>query len=343
MSIDIAALQDNTLAKSSRIMLQESILATILFCDWNVRAWTFLESMQGRAKIFFLCKHNNIFSLREILEAVMRDGQLDIGVAFLSAPHLLPASVPKEPFEEVDRVKEDESLSGESSDLDDRDHPDYNKKLVEAAACLRYRPASRNGDAFVIWTILAGTPTLSSAEHFWKAREGSLLSTAFPMSGASRVNARGLSWAPSDPTSSPVPDLFNPHSRAHPEAEMMDAHKGEIKDVGLSASWDVFQFEWPAQGAEAVGEDTASVKKLGEAVSRQLHRTRRKLALLRPLMQDFSRTKGFRIELRSKSVLPFVAVCEFVAEDGGWRWLGVRGLDLNYLMHRFSPEHVLLV
>jgi hypothetical protein len=35
--------------------LQESILAAILLCDWNVRAWTLLEALRGRKNIQILC------------------------------------------------------------------------------------------------------------------------------------------------------------------------------------------------------------------------------------------------------------------------------------------------
>jgi hypothetical protein len=37
------------------LQLQESILTAILVCDWNVRAWIFLEAMKGRKNIHFLC------------------------------------------------------------------------------------------------------------------------------------------------------------------------------------------------------------------------------------------------------------------------------------------------
>lgn len=58
MSIDISNLTTE---------LRESILATVLVCDWNSRAWTLLEAMRGRRNIHLLCKRNEVITFKEAL------------------------------------------------------------------------------------------------------------------------------------------------------------------------------------------------------------------------------------------------------------------------------------
>jgi hypothetical protein len=54
MAIDIEPLD---------VEAQESILATVLVCDWNVRAWTLLEALRGRRNLHILCKNERVISL----------------------------------------------------------------------------------------------------------------------------------------------------------------------------------------------------------------------------------------------------------------------------------------
>ncbi|KAL4784390.1 hypothetical protein BJX76DRAFT_357122 [Aspergillus varians] len=344
MEIDISGLKNGTLSRSAQIRLQESILAAVIFCDWNVRAWTFLESMQSRDKIMFLCKNNDTISLLQTLEVIMGSGSVDIGIAFLMAPHLLPSSVTIE--DETDKASDD---FFRDLDLSLDDGPDDNKKLEEAAACLRYRPASRECDAFIIWTILADEPTLRSPHEFWKNRRGSLLTTGFLMSGASRVKAKGLTWAPTEPTSRKVSCLFSKHGHQYPDVEMMVTNKGEITDAGFSATWDVLHLEIKMntnqeEGGYLSNDDLAPVlRDLHEAVRVEFQPTQNTVALLRPLLQTSERHLGRWIGVTKNSVLPFVAVCEFCAEDGGWTWLGVRMLDIDHPLPKFVPEEILLV
>ena len=68
----------------------ELILITVMTCDWNVRAWTFLETFRARQSIHLLCRDNKIVSLKRAVEIVYREGSLDIGALLLTVPHLLP-------------------------------------------------------------------------------------------------------------------------------------------------------------------------------------------------------------------------------------------------------------
>lgn len=342
MEIDISDLGNGKPSTRAQILLRESILSTIIFSDWNVRAWTLLEAMQSREKIMFLCKHNRIFSLRENLEIVMTQGSLDIGTAFLKTPHLLPQPLVELVQPTTDKTEENAWLDELDSALDDE--PEDNKKLEEAAACLKHRPASREGDAFVIWTILADAPTLRSPEEFWRSRKGTLLSTGFLMSEVSRVKAKGLSWAPSDPTACKIPSLLNRHTGHYHKAEMMVTDKGEIRNDGFSAFWQVFHLEpWARRDGESLSEDAAFARDIREAV-RSHFSTRNKIVLLQPALRTKRRIHTGKLITETKgSVLPVVAICEYCPDDNGWKWLGVRTLDLDGYLPEFLSENILLV
>ena len=43
-----------------------------MVCDWNLRAWTFLEAFRGRDNVQILCKGDVIVSLKESVEMVYR-------------------------------------------------------------------------------------------------------------------------------------------------------------------------------------------------------------------------------------------------------------------------------
>jgi hypothetical protein len=54
----------------SVITVQESILTTVLVCDWNVRAWTTLEALRGRKSLYVLCKEDCVVSLHDVAQRV---------------------------------------------------------------------------------------------------------------------------------------------------------------------------------------------------------------------------------------------------------------------------------
>ena len=70
--------------------LQESILALLLVCDWNIRAWTLLEAMRGRNNLYLLCKWNKSICIRDTIKAVHEAGRIDLAILFSAAQHLLP-------------------------------------------------------------------------------------------------------------------------------------------------------------------------------------------------------------------------------------------------------------
>ena len=50
------------------VKLHETVLITTILWDWNIRAWTSLETFQARQSICLICKDNKTISLRESAE-----------------------------------------------------------------------------------------------------------------------------------------------------------------------------------------------------------------------------------------------------------------------------------
>ncbi|KAL8998216.1 MAG: hypothetical protein Q9169_002701 [Polycauliona sp. 2 TL-2023] len=181
MAIDATELSVNTC---------ETILVTILVCDWNLRAWTFLEAVRGRRQAYILCKNQKAVLFKEILTTVHRQGTLDIVLFLLTAPHLQSGVV---------RRYEHGYMSGA---LKSESPPAVREfmSLEGAGSMLSHREASRLGDDMVIWSLLLGDRVSSSAEAFWKDRAGSSMCANFLISSAPRLQKRGLRWAPMSPT-----------------------------------------------------------------------------------------------------------------------------------------------
>lgn len=193
---------------------KESILATVLVCDWNLRAWTFLESVRGRHSIHLLCKNNKTVRFRDVVHDVLEYGSIDLAILSFTVPHMLPDSP---------------NLTGFWS-------------REEVGQVLSYRPASRNGDDMVIWSLLANERACDSAEDFWHkvARiSGDFVHTGFLMSTAPRLQTKGLSWAPCTP-------YFKPLSTAPGMSSFRaflsnETWPGLIMDKGLVADWHVYE------------------------------------------------------------------------------------------------------
>ncbi|CZR69338.1 uncharacterized protein PAC_19238 [Phialocephala subalpina] len=242
--------------------LQESILAVILLCDWNVRAWTLLEALRGRKNVQILCADDETMSLREMLYTVQKEGSIDLAILYLTSQHLLPA---KRVF--LNRKVHKDWWRNETED-------NGIFKVEEAAALMSLRHASRRGDEIVIWSLLHNDkvprpyrsnlgfdalsglhhsnnddteentaesldedPNSSLAEAFWRMRVGKHLYTGFLMSSAPRdIKRKGLTWAPSCPTLPPLPlsDLESDTSLAKESYMSFD---GRNTNLGIIAPW----------------------------------------------------------------------------------------------------------
>ena len=191
------------------ILTMESVLATLLLCDWQVRAWTLLEGLRARRNIHILCKDDHIIGLKQLVDIVLHRGCIDIAVAFLSTRHLLGATQVATNYLGLVSTREGASL-------------------------LSHRHATRPGDEIVIWSLLSGNDAVQTAEDFWQLNGN--ISTGFLVSDIPRVSGiRGLSWAPSRPNLPLMLDS-DPDKLLLP-CEADDSYSGIVSKGGLQAEW----------------------------------------------------------------------------------------------------------
>jgi hypothetical protein len=212
-------------ATNLTLELQESILAALLVCDWNVRAWTLLEAMRGRRNIHLLFKNDIILPLRQILETVLLDGSIDLAILFCTAQHLLPFQL-----------------------APNHNANSYNRMLnggyinVEEAGCLlNHRYATRPGDGVVIWSLMCDEKASHSPEEFWKTRIDRTLNTGFLMSSVPRIgdtiNCMGFNWAPTRPDLHPPSNVDGETEARYHAFDGEGSSAGIITEKGLQADW----------------------------------------------------------------------------------------------------------
>jgi hypothetical protein len=221
-------------ATNMTLELQESILAAILVCDWNIRAWTFLEAMKGRRNIHFLCRNDVIVKWRSLLRDVSERGRIDLAILSQLAPQLLPSG---NTSREVLRTENVGNL-------------------------LSYRPASRPGDDVVIWSLLANTgKPIYRALDFWKSQIGKTVLTGFLMSSATRLSEHCFSWAPASPYVAPRVDDAQSSQDFYRAFDGMGTEWASIEKSGLRASWWVYAFD--ASSAKTAAERARNTNPFG--------------------------------------------------------------------------------
>ncbi|KAF1357136.1 hypothetical protein BDV97DRAFT_365815 [Delphinella strobiligena] len=162
---------------SPAIDVKETILSILLVCDWNVRAWTFLEAIRGRGNQHLLCKNDETISLSSLINSVNQEGSMELASIFLTSDHL---TVWDSTFP--------------NSDEDTQPRPPMVFLEPEESACLLSRRyATRPGDDVTIWSLLCGDQVYKSAEKFWKSRFSCFVRSAPP--GVSKTQLGSLqSW-----------------------------------------------------------------------------------------------------------------------------------------------------
>lgn len=168
-------------ASSLTVEVRETILVTAMACDWNIRAWTFLEAFRGRNNTYALCENDVLVSLKESCDIIYHQGCIDIALLLLSVPHLLPAF-----YQRDIKVVNNAFVAGFLT-------------VEESGSRISHREASRPGDDIVIWSLLLDDKVYGNAEAFWLGREGQTIQTSFLLSSAPRLKRKGLRWAPSSP------------------------------------------------------------------------------------------------------------------------------------------------
>lgn len=285
--------------------LQESILATLLVCDWNLRAWTLLEAMRGRHNIHLLCKRDQVVSFKETLKAVNENGRIDLAILFLTSQHLLPQPPPIDYglFEEVwDTTEEDRMMQlGIIS-------------LGEASILLSHRHGTRDGDDVVIWSLLAGERAIKNVAELWKSHEGAKIQTGFLMSSSQRLQGyNGLGWAPSCPTLQSSPSKEPDRVLFYLAYDGENTQEGVITSEGFWAKWLIHKF--------LVSSAHYGVRFPGNiAISSRYLRNYCWGAILRPAPRRGPRYIPALYPGKAKD--PLVAVCG--SNDGRcWEWKGV--------------------
>ncbi|OCT49724.1 HET domain protein [Cladophialophora carrionii] len=225
MSIDITG---------SSVDACEKLLATLLVCDWNMRAWTLLESMRGRSSLYLLCADDRTIKLYDVLQTVYQKGSVDILVPYLTRSYLLPP----------DDITDMELFEGGGSVAteEDRQLAEGFISVGEAAVLLSHRHATRDEDDVLIWDLLIGDTPSQDAAEMWRRQIGKKISTGALVSSAPRLqDVAGFHWAPSRPTL-PRRSITNTATATAHEKTFLaydggDAKDGEITADGLRAKW----------------------------------------------------------------------------------------------------------
>lgn len=256
------------------IRKKEMILATVLVSDWNVRAWTYLESMRGRNQLYLLCRHNACISFLDLVKDIWSEGSIDIAILSLAARHMLPWDVRSPPL-----VR------------------DENMGLELAGNMLSHRPASRKGDDLVIWCLLIGLDNDSTTplpfqnvdqnseefcSRFWRTFVNSHITTGFLVSSAPRLTVPGLTWAPRTTSCLPSDDNWLVHSYF----DGPNTSAARITDQGIVGEWMMYEFGVEEVQASTLTTHTTPLLKRLKEICKEHFRDCLRGALIQPVTEE---------------------------------------------------------
>ncbi|KAF2656680.1 hypothetical protein K491DRAFT_656018 [Lophiostoma macrostomum CBS 122681] len=305
-------------AANVAISVLESIASVLLVCDWNLRAWTFLEAMRGRRNLHLLCNHDKVVNLRDVIYQVHTRGRVDISVLLVNAQHLLPAlrTTPEDATEGLVDVR-------------------------EASFLLSHRHASRKGDEVVIWSLLCGNIAYYTAIDFWTAyREPDmrLIPTSYLMTNLPRIRkGRGLGWAPARPN---FPADWNVEARKRyfivPTSNL--CYNGHLDKDGFHSIWrfSEIQRSWFGGSLWRDREDNILRRQISLVIQNYL-RWYTRGALLQPC--DFF---GQPIPYRGPADGHLLAVVGHV-RGNNWRWKGIIDWPSTVPLPVFTHEWLVIV
>ena len=309
----------------------ESILATLLVCDWSIRAWTLLEAMRGRHGLFVLCRYNKLINLHELLKSVHNDGRMDLLNLFAARDYLFPPVVFSDTEIFGDPIMSEEDWETEKGFVG----------IGEAAAVLSHRHATRDGDDLLIWSLLIGDIKDDSPISMWERQVGKSIKTGSLVSSVQRIHGHaGFGWAPSSPTALQRVDGQSSSSRVYPAYDGCESSKGLITPEGLRARWLTYTFS----NVMASSVDTREIQDscfpgmLSDYAAQHLHGYRW-VMLLQPMP-----CKGPRkipVPYRG-SLGRLVVVCGSV-DKAAWEWKGVYEWDMNIALPLFTIQEILLI
>lgn len=327
-------------ASDLSINICETIIGTLIVCDWNLRAWTFLEAFRGRENIYILCKENVLVSLKKIFGIVRLQGSIEIASLALCMPHLLPSRIKKD-------FRTTSSAPFVAGFL----------TIGTAGSLLSHREASRPGDDIVIWSLLLNDTIYQNAKAFWQSRQGHVLYTSFLVSSVPRLKKRGLGWAPSSPTAPLVEMRSNGRQNRLLAFGGEDSEAGIIWKDGFRANWFMYDFIGPCIGAKRLSslfdidmapEDNSSRANL-QAIRHRFLRGYLWGALLRPISSEARKPAPDRGNINRTSVVVCATNRRFRCpleknDEICWRWRGVYEWDMAEPLPKFVRiNDVLLV
>lgn len=79
----------------------ETIMATFLVSDWNIRAWTLLGAVKKRRPLHILTKNNSLVDFQAGVKFLCDHGAMDLVVLLPAAAHLFLKASPMHGFEEI--------------------------------------------------------------------------------------------------------------------------------------------------------------------------------------------------------------------------------------------------
>lgn len=278
------------------IWKKESILAMVLVSDWNVRAWTCLESTRGRDHLYLLCKHNACINLLDLVNDIWNEGGVDIAILSLAAHHMLPWD-----------IRTSSSTGNETTSLE------------LAGFMLDHRPASRRGDDFIIWSLMIGLDKDGSLRwpfkdekqdsqefvaRFWKTFVHGHIATGFLMSSAPRLSLPGLSWAPLTASCRPL----DPYAPIY-SYDGTGTSLARITDRGIVGEWMMYEFN--VQKVQTLISDAflpPFMKRLKE-ICKEFLEDCSKAAMIHPVTEDAKNAVANQLQegdqRQAESAVPF--------------------------------------
>lgn len=321
-------------AGPNEVQSYERIIATMLVCDWNVRAWTLLESMRGRRRIHVLCKNNTVVSVKKALDVVHQRGHIDLASLTLTSQHMMPW---------LDRS--DSSIPGYDPDL-------LPLRIPEATLLLVNRHASRNGDDVVIWTLLTGSQPFFDPEDFWFHVWTTLqeLPSGYLFSDVPRLQEiPGLRWAPSQPRRANSIRSFSsslPQGRTIPSlGQFFDGEgtrRGRVYRGGaFAAVWQTFELDACSTVDTAQYGNFSKSRQVLQDIRKQFRLADSRTLLLRPASY-YPLGENHTVLYKGDGGGPLIAVVSYNTK-GVWIWRGLYEWPLDVELPTFREQHLRIV
>lgn len=321
-------------AGPNEVQSYERIIAIMLVCDWNVRAWTLLESMRGRRHIHILCKNDTVVSVNKALNVVHQRGHIDLATLTVTSEYLIP-------------WLEKRDSSNPSHDLDMLPLP-----VPEATLLLVNRHASRNGDDVVIWTLLTGSQPFFDPKdfwvHLWTRQEE--LPTGYLFSDVPRLQKiPGLRWAPSQPRRANSIRSFSstvPQRRIPPSLGQFYDGEGTrngrvCRGGAFAAVWQTFEFVACSTVPTAQYGNCSNSQQVLQDISKQFMLADSRTLLLRPA-SIFQLSEDKTVLYKGDGGGPLIAVVSYKTKEV-WIWRGLYEWPLDVELPTFREQHLRIV